>query len=267
MAAVEVRPLGVALGAAVTGVDLNAGLDDDQFAVVHRAFLDHCVLVFPGQHLRPPGQEAFARRWGKPMVLDYLRAHAVDGHPSILQVRNTGKANTVTENWHIDSVYFERPPKLAILAAQHLPDTGGDTMWANQYAAYEALSEPMRRLLEPLRALFAGTVVDDDGNRREVRTPHPVVRTHPETRRRALAVGRPGASVPAFEGMTEDESRPLLEFLYGHAARPDFVYRHRWSQGDVVMWDNRCTIHYAVHDYGDGERTLNRVTVEGDAPC
>jgi taurine dioxygenase len=262
----SVRRLSTALGAEITGLDLNQPVDDDAFALLHQTFLDHSVLVFPGQHLRAAAQEAFARLWGTPVVLPYLAAHAVDGHPAVLQVRNTGKAKTVTENWHFDSAYFEHPPILAILAAQTLPEIGGDTMWANQYAAYEALSAGMQQLLSPLRACFAGTVVGDDGVRREVATPHPVVRVHPETGRQALAVGRPGESVPRFEGMTDEESQPLLEFLYAHASRPEFLYRHRWSAGDVVMWDNRCTIHYAVHDYGDDqERTLNRVTVDASA--
>jgi taurine dioxygenase len=262
---VFVRPLSPALGAEVTGVDLSAPLDEAGFAVLHAAFLEHQVLVFPGQQLAPAAQEAFARWWGEPLVVPFLAPHAVGGHPAVLQVRNVGKANTVTESWHFDSAFFAHPPPITILAAQELPPVGGDTMWANQYAAYDALSDRMREVLGGLRAEFTGTAVADDGSREPLTTAHPVVRTHPETGRRALAVGRPGESVLGFEGMTADESLPLLTFLYQHASRPDFTYRHRWSAGDVVMWDNRCTIHYAVHDYGDQERTLNRVTIAGTA--
>lgn len=261
--AVDVRPLSPALGGRVTGVDLNDGIDAATFDVLRAAFLEHQVLVFPGQFLRPGPHEVFGDWWGKVSVLPYLAAHAVDGHGAVLRVENVGKDATVTENWHFDSAYFDRPPKLAILAAQVLPDIGGDTMWADQYAAYDALSDRMKDVLDGLQACFAGSVVGDDGVRREVLTPHPIVRVHPDTGRAALAVGRPGPSVPCIEGMTPDESLPLLSFLYAHACRPDFVYRHRWSPGDVVMWDNRCTIHYAVHDYGDAERTLHRIVIEG----
>jgi taurine dioxygenase len=264
MTAIDVRPLSPAIGAAVTGVDLDEPLDDETFAIIRAAFLDHCVLVFPGQQLAPAAQEAFGRRFGEPLVVPYLAAHQLPGHPAILRVTNMGKANTLTENWHFDSAYFAEPPPIAILAAQHIPDVGGDTMWANAYAAYEALSDTMRGLLAGLRAAFTGTVVDDDGQRRDVVTYHPVVRTHPLTGRRALAIGRI-ESVPYFEGMTPAESRPLLQFLYEHCTRPEFVYRHRWGHGDVVMWDNRCTLHYAIHDYGDtAERLMHRITILGE---
>ncbi|HWC67869.1 MAG TPA: TauD/TfdA family dioxygenase [Acidimicrobiales bacterium] len=261
--AIEVRPLSPAVGAAVTGVDLHDELDDATFEILWSALLDRGMLVFPSQHIAAAELDAFGRRWGEPLVVPYLAPHAVDGYPAILRVTNMGKQGTLTENWHFDSAFFEQPPPLAILAAQRLPDVGGDTMWANQYLAFEALSERMQELLGGLRAAFTGTRVDDDGQRRDVVTYHPVVRTHPHTKRRALAIGRI-ESVPHFEGMTEAESRPLLQFLYQHASRPEFVYRHRWGQGDVVMWDNRCTLHYAIHDYGDEPRDLIRMTVLGE---
>ena len=258
----RIGPLSPAVGAAVTGVGLEDPIDDEAFAAIERAFYEHCMLVFPGQQLSPAGQDAFGRRWGAPYVVAYLAAHAVDGFPAILRVTNMGKAGTLTENWHYDSAYFDEPPPIAILAAQDLPGVGGDTMWSNQYAAFEALSPAMQALLTPLRAAFTGSRVDD-GVRHDVVAYHPVVRTHPVTGRRALGVGRV-ESMPHFEGMTEEESRPLAEFLYHHAARPEFVYRHRWGAGDVVMWDNRCLLHYAIHDYGDDSvRLLHRMTVLG----
>jgi taurine dioxygenase len=261
----EIRPLSPSLGATVSNVDLSGPLDDDTFGVLQETFFAHCVLVFPGQHLTPDAQFEFGRRWGEPLVVPYLAAHAVPGQPGILRVTNMGKAETLTENWHFDSAFFEEPPPIAILAAQQLPEIGGDTMWANQYDAYDALSPTMKELIGDLRAAFTGSRVDDDSVRRDVTTFHPVVRTHPVTGRRALAIGRI-ESVPYFEGMTPAESRPIIEFLYSHAARPDFTYRHRWGQGDVVMWDNRCLLHYAVHDYGDTPRLLHRMTVLGP-PC
>jgi taurine dioxygenase len=258
--AVEVRPLSPAIGGAVTGVDLNAGLDDATFELVREAFLAHSMLVFPGQHLGPDGQEVFAERWGTPVVHAYLAAHAVPDHPGVLRVTNMGKAQTLTENWHFDSAWFPNPPSITILAAQSLPAFGGDTMWASGYAAHDALSPTMRRLLSGLCGQFTGTLADDDGVRREVVTPHPLLHVHPETGRPSLRICRPG-SVAGIEGMTPEESLPLLRFLYEHVSNHEFVYRHRWSDGDVVMWDNRCTIHYAVHDYGDAERNLHRMVI------
>jgi taurine dioxygenase len=263
-ATIEIHRLSPAIGAAITGIDLHGPLDDETFAALHDAFLANCVLVFPGQHLGPADQQTFGERFGEPLVVPYLAPHALPGYPAILRVTNMGKAETLTENWHYDSAYFDEPPPIAILAAQQLPDFGGDTMWANAHAAYEALSERMQDVLSGLRAAFTGTVVGDDGQRRDVVTYHPVVRTHPLTKRKALGIGRI-ESVPHLEGMTEAESRPLLQFLYEHCTRPEFVYRHRWAQGDVVMWDNRCTMHYAIHDYGNtAERLMHRITILGE---
>ena len=257
---VDVRPLSPAVGAEVTGVTLGDQLSAATIDELFAAFHEHCVLVFPAQHLDPEQQRAFAAQWGTPLVVPYLAPHAVPGSPAVLRVPNMGKAATLTENWHFDSAYFEHPPPIAILAAQELPAVGGDTMFANQYLAYEALSPAMQSLLANRRAAFTGTMPDDEGVRREVVTYHPVVRTHPATKRQSLAIGRI-ESVPRLEGMTDEESRGLLEFLYHHASRPEFVYRHRWRDGDVVMWDNRCLLHYAVHDHGDATRLMHRVTV------
>ena len=256
----RIDPCSPAVGAFVTGVDLATPLGESTMERLVAAFHDHGVLVFRGQHLAPTAQVDFAARWGTPLVVPHLAAHAVPGASAILRVTNTGKTASLTENWHFDSAFFPNPPPITILAAQQIPAMGGDTMWANQYLAYETLTPAMRTLLEPLRAGFTGTMADESGQRREVVTYHPVVRVHPVTGRRALGIGRI-ESVPFFEGMTPAESRGLLEFLYQHASRPDLVYRHHWSDGDVVMWDNRCLLHYAVHDYGDEARLMHRVTV------
>ena len=255
------RTLTPVVGTEVTGVDLRADLDDDTVVRLRELLVDRGVLVLPDQHLDPPALEAFGRHWGEPFVVPYLAPHAVAGHPAVLRVTNMGKAGTLTENWHYDSAYFVEPPPIAILAAQSIPPVGGDTMWANEYAAYDALSPRMQQLLDGLQAAFTGTVVDESsGERRDVCVYHPIVRTHPETGRKAIGVGRI-ESVPHIEGMTPAESRPLLQFLYEHASRPEFVYRHRWRPGDVVVWDNRCTMHYAIHDYGDEERLMHRITI------
>lgn len=263
--AMTVRRLTGAIAAEVSGVDLTQPLSEPTFAAVREAFLEHCVLVFRDQFLEAEAQRRFAHLWGEPVVLPYLSAHAVPGYTEILRVTNMGKEKALTEHWHTDSSFLPRPPSMTILAAQEIPLAGGDTMWANQYLAYERLSAGMRRLLQGLRGRFVGSLPKATG-REEVASLHPLARTHPETGRTALYLGRPGEAVSNLEDMTEDESRPLLASLLEHATQPDLIYRHVWRPGDVVMWDNRCTLHYAVHDYGEEPRLLHRVTIEGDEP-
>ena len=262
-----VKRLTGAIGAEVQGVNLLQPLDEATFAAIHQAFLDHCMLVFRRQFLPPAAQLAFSCWWGEVLVTPYLKSLTMADYPEVIAVNNMGKANAITEEWHSDSSFLPNPPAHAILAAQELPEVGGDTMFANQYLAYKRLSEGMKRLLDGLRAIHRGAKLaaaagaDDSGEKLQS---HPVVRTHPETRRKALYVNR--IYTNCFEGMTEPESRGLLEFLLEHCHRPDFTYRHQWAPGDVLMWDNRCTIHYAVHDYGDVPRTMHRTTIVGDIP-
>lgn len=249
-----------AVAAAVTDIDLRAAIGTDAMSTLWDAFHEHSVLVFRDQHLTPLQQVAFAERWGTPLVVPSLADHAVPDHPAVLRVTNAGKQASLTENWHFDSAFFEHPPPITVLSAQRVPELGGDTMWANQYLAYDQLSPAMQQLIDPLRIAFAGTLTDGTGGRREVVTYHPAVHIHPGTGRKALRTGRL-ASAPHIEGMTTAESRGLLEFLHEHASRPDFVYRHSWRPGDVVMWDNRCLLHYAIHDYGQADRLMHRITV------
>ena len=167
-----------------------------------------------------------------------------------------------------DSAYLEKPPSISILAAQELPPAGGDTMFCNQYFAYDSLSDGLRTYLEGLRGKFTGAIMARrTGHEGEIPyTYHPLVRTHPETGRKALFISHPD-TVPSIENMTEAESRPLLDYLYAHGPQPDRSYRHIWQPGDVVMWDNRCTMHYAVHDFGDADRFMHRVTIAGERPA
>lgn len=261
----EFRPLSGSIGVEVIGAQLGQPLAAGQRAALRQALLDaDGVLVFANQFLAPAAQHEFALMWGEPVVARHLASHAYPDHLDVLRVTNIGKERAVTEQWHCDSIFLDAPPPITILAAQDLPAAGGDTMWANQYLAYERLSIGMQRMLDTLQGVFVGDAPDPEtGKRSEVRTRHPIVRVHPETGRKALLVGHPGDSLVCFEDMTDAESRPLLDFLYHHATQPDLVYRHHWRPGDVVMWDNRCTMHYAVHDYGDAERSLSRVTISG----
>ncbi|MBL8382647.1 MAG: TauD/TfdA family dioxygenase [Burkholderiales bacterium] len=262
-----ITPLTGSTGAAVDGLELARPLDAAAFAALEQAFLAHGVLVFRDQHLTPAAQLAFARRWGEPVVTPMLKA--LDGYPEVVQIADMPKERATTENWHYDAPFTAAPPKISILCALTVP-RGGDTMWSNQCLAYERLSDGMKRMIAGLRVEFAGTRIGRymGIDPRDIPPPraHPLVRTHPQSGRKALFVGHPETAV-RLEGMTEAESRPLLDFLYAHSTQPDNVYRHMWRVGDVVMWDNRCTMHYAVHDYGNAPRVLNRVTLKGEVPA
>jgi len=206
--------------------------------------------------------------WGEPVVTAMLSKLQLGQHPEVVQITKIPKATASTEAWHYDGPFTKVPPKLTILNAKVVP-AGGDTMWSNQYLAYERLSEGMKRMLAGVRVHFRGLrlarmqgVPDSD----VPSAVHPLVRTHPETGRKAIYMGH-SDNVECFEGMTPAESRPLLDYLYQHCTQPDNIYRHMWRVGDVVMWDNRCTMHYAVHDYGEQERLLHRVTLAGEVPA
>lgn len=259
----EISPLSPNLGAFITNVDLRDP-SDDQISQIKKAFLDHQVLVFPKQHLKPLEHVAFAKRLGEVMVYQGYRPFT-DLPEGMFRLTNDGKDNTITNDWHFDGTYYDVPPAAGILAPQKIPAIGGDTMWANQYIAYERLSEGMKRLL-------AGLYIECESHRssRKYGNPmmsatQPAVRKHPETGRLSLNIGSPETGV-RFVDMTEAESQPLIRHLYARAWEPDITYRHKWSLGDILMWDNRCTMHYAIHDYGTAEREMYRMTLQGTRP-
>lgn len=263
--AIEVKRIAGSLGAEVHGVDL-AQLDDGVFAKVHAAFLEHHVLAFRDQKLTPDQQVAFGARFG-PLYVHPIVPH-IEGHPEVIQIANLGKKRTITEVWHSDVTFAERPPMASALYALEVPEAGGDTLFANQHAAFEALSPGLQRLLEGLRGIHTGAglgaALGKGEDWRKQGQLHPAVRTHPDTGRKALFVNR--AFTAAFEDMTPEESAPLLRFLIDQATQPHLTCRHRWKSGDLVLWDNRSVMHYAVHDHGDAPRRLHRITVEGDVP-
>lgn len=261
----EVRPLTGNLGAEILGVDL-ATLDDATFDRIRAALLAHHVIVVRDQKLAPEQQVDFGRRWGE-LFIHPIVPH-LPGHPEILAITNRGKRRSVTEIWHSDVSFDERPPMGSALLAVELPPAGGDTIFANQHAAWESLSPGLQRMLDGMRAIHTGAGLAAATGRgedwREHGQAHPVVRTHPETGRKALYVS-PAFTV-ALEDMTVAESRPILEMLHAAGHAPDVCYRRRWRPGDLVMWDNRSVQHYAVHDYGDAPRTMHRITIAGDVP-
>jgi taurine dioxygenase len=272
---IEVTPLAGGLGAGISGVDLAADLADDTVAEIRRAWLEHLVVFFREQVLGPEEFLTFARRLGEPVEYPFVKG--IDGFPEIITV---SKRPHETVNfggiWHSDTVYLDRPPMATMLVAREVPPVGGDTMWANMYATYEALSPGMHRLLEHLRAVNSSALADvsktredrirdsGDGGDHEYLSEHPVVRTHPETGRKALYVNV--AHTQRFVDMTEDESRGLLRYLFEHSIRPEFTCRFQWRVGSVALWDNRCAMHNPINDYHGHTRTMHRISLAGDVP-
>ena len=278
---IKVRPLSSAVGAEISGVDL-ADCDDATFNEIHRAFLDHHVLFFRDQELSLESHKAFGRRFGSLNV--HPQYVPLDGHPEILPiVKEADAEHNIGGVWHSDITFLERPALGSILYAIDVPASGGDTLFANQELAFEGLSTGLRQLLCGLRAVHSDHTLSDrvEAEKRNMtrstklseeamRQPvvenlHPVIRTHPETGRKSLFVNR--AFTVRFENMTVAESKPLLEFLYKQATKPEFTCRFHWKNGSVAMWDNRCVQHYALNDYHGQRRYMHRVTVNGDRPA
>jgi len=273
---IEVRPIAGAIGAELSGVDLSAPLDDDAVALIRRAWLDHLVIFFRDQELPPAEFLAFARRLGEP--IEYPFVMGIDGFPEITPVVKLEHERVNFGGlWHSDTSYLDEPPMGTMLVAREVPPHGGDTLFANMYLAYETLSPGMRRLLDGLVAVNSSAKADttktredrmrDGANpaaRKEYIAEHPVVRTHPETGRKALYVN--GGHTVRFKDMTEEESAGLLRFLFAHQTRPEFTCRFRWEKGSLAVWDNRCAQHNPINDYHGYRRVMHRVTLAGDRP-
>ena len=273
---IQVQPVAGALGAEITGVDLAGDLPETVVAEIRRAWLAHGVVFFRGQDLSLDAYLAFAERIGEPVEYPFVKG--IDGYPKIITV---AKLPHETVNfggvWHSDTAYLERPPMGTMLLAREVPPAGGDTLYASMVAAYEACSPGLRATLDGLRAVNTSAMADvsktredrirDTGaeEQRDYEAVHPVVRTHPETGRKALYVNP--AHTARFEGMTEEESRPLLDFLFAQAVRPEFTCRFHWEVGSLALWDNRCVWHNPVNDYHGYARTMHRITLAGDVPA
>ena len=271
----EVHSVAGALGAEILGVDL-ARLDDALVAGIRRAWLDHLVIFFRDQDLTPAQFLAFARRFGEPIEYPFVKG--LDDHPEIIPVLKLAH-ETVNFGgiWHSDTAYLDAPPMASMLIAREVPPAGGDTEFANMYLAYETLSDGMKRVLEGLVAVNSSSAADVSRTRedrikdsarvdakKEYVAAHPVVRVHPETGRKALYVNT--AHTIAFDGMTKEESAPLLQYLFRHQVRPDFTCRFRWRPGSIALWDNRCAQHNAINDYQGHRRLMHRITLAGDRP-
>jgi taurine dioxygenase len=278
----DVQKISGALGADVRGVDLSQDVSDEVLNEIRAALLDNLVIAIRDQDITPAQQLAFARRWGGIHLHPFMEG--MEDYPEILAIikRPTDKKN-FGGTWHTDQMFSPSPAMGTMLYAKEVPSAGGDTIFTNQYLAYESLSDSMKALAGTLRTVCVGDNFKSAGglSRKEryarqmtemkVKDPgdvqttsiHPLVRTHPETGRKGLYVG---SHVQHFEGFTAEESQPLLDFFMQQSQRPEFTCRVRWQTGTLTFWDNRCTQHFAVNDYPAETRIMHRITISGDQP-
>ncbi|HVZ06920.1 TauD/TfdA dioxygenase family protein [Rhodopila sp.] len=259
------------VGAEISGVDLSRPLDAAARETIRHTLAERGVVFFHGQTLTPEQHIALARQFGE-ININRFFSHA-EGHPEIaLVVKEPHQTKNIGGGWHTDHSYDRVPAMGSMLYARETPPTGGDTLFASMYAAYDALSDGLKRTLAGLRAVHSSRHVfgvkregmEDRFHNQDLATQdavHPVVITHPDSGRKALYVN-PGFTL-RFEGWTDEESRSLLSYLYQHAVRPEFAYRFAWQSGSLAFWDNRATWHYAVNDYHGERRLMHRITLEG----
>ncbi len=269
---ITVEPVAGALGAEVSGVDLAAPLDPAREKELRHAWLEHQVLFLRDQDVTVEQHKAFARHFGDLHIHPVLQQLRDEGHPEVVVLEADESRQFLASAWHSDVTFEKCPPMGSILRGVVVPEHGGDTQWASMYAAYEGLSDTMQRLLGGLEAHHDGggftRIAENEEQRRDLASRqsavHPVIRTHPETGRKAIFVN--SAFTKFIVGMKPKESTALLRFLYGHLSQPEYTCRLRWERGTVAIWDNRCTQHAVVADTGGAHRLMHRVTLLGDAP-
>jgi len=274
--ALDIRPVAGRIGAEIRGIQLSADLDAASISAINLALLKHKVVFFRGQsHLDDVAQEGFAQRFGRLVAHPTVPAVAGTSHLLELDSNHGGRANS----WHTDVTFVDAYPKLSILRAVVIPASGGDTVWANTAAAYEHLPDTLKKLADSLWALHSnvydyaaahvGASTEALKRYREVftstlyETEHPVVHIHPETGERSLLLGH---FVQRLQGLSTADSNHLLAIFHDHITRQENTVRWNWTQGDVAIWDNRATQHYAINDYGDAHRVVRRATVHGEVP-
>jgi taurine dioxygenase len=263
------------IGAEISGVDISSPLSEDIVTRLRQALLEHLVIFFRDQRLDPQQLLAFARQFGEPMA--YPQLTGLPGYPLVTPViKHEHETRNFGGVWHSDTAYLERPPMGSVLYALETPPTGGDTLFANQYLAYETLPADIRNKVDALVGINSSAKAEasrtredrqrDAGDQLKVLVArHPVVRTHPETGRKSLYVNI--GHTTHFEGWTESESADLLAMLFDHQIRPEFICRFHWQPGSLAFWDNRCTLHYPLNDYHGYRRVMHRITLAGDKPC
>ena len=272
----KVHKIAGALGAEVHGVDISKPLDDEVVGALRQALLQHLVLFFRDQHISPRRHLEFVRYFAPPIA--YPMVKGLDGFPEITEVLKLEHERVNFGGlWHADTTYLPEPPMGAVLVARELPPVGGDTLWSNQYLAYESLSPQLRDTLDSLCAVYSSAKADvtrtredrvrsggTETGRAELRAIHPVVRTHPETGRKSLFVNY--GHTLCFDGWSQAESQGLLDFIFAHQCRPEFTCRFNWQPGSIAFWDNRCTQHNPINDYHGYKRLMHRVVLAGDIP-
>ncbi len=272
MSAITITPIAGALGAEIGGVDLSQPMPDAVVHKIRQALLDHLVIFFHDQQLTSQQYLTFGEAFGTPV--EYPLVKGIEGFPPIIEVIKR-ESDTVNFGgiWHADTTYLEMPPMGSMLYALQIPPYGGDTLFANQYLAYETLSDTMRGVLDGLIGVSTSAKADVSKTREDMmqggqshnfQAEHPAVRTHPETGRKALYVNV--AHTAHFKGMTEAESAPILEFLFQHQVKPEFTCRFQWRVGSLAFWDNRAAQHNPVNDYHGHRRVMRRITLAGDRP-
>ena len=273
---IKVSPISGALGALITGVELKDPLKDCVFAEIYKAFLEYKVIFFNEQELNPETQLRFGRMFGKPLIYPFVKG--LKDFPEITPIlKKETDLNNFGGVWHSDTTYQKQPPKATMLYAVEVPDFGGDTEFANQCMALENLSEGMQKFLNAQKIINTSgkgkvvasrsDVMKHSSSRQvvdELRAIHPVVRTHPETKQKALFINE--AHSLQFTSLTLEESVPLLEFLFKHQIKSEFTCRFKWKKGSVAIWDNRCTLHNPINDYHGKRRLMHRITFAGDKP-
>ena len=275
----QISPLAGALGAEILGVDLRH-LDAKGWEEMHRAFLKYSVLAIRDQKLEPEDIMMVGAKFGEPCHYPFVTG--MEGYPYIFEVvKEPGEKKNFGGAWHSDTAYLKEPPLATLLYAVETPSHGGDTLFANTAAAYDALSDGLRKVVDTLIGVnsaelkhaggrssrhgnIKGMKVHDTESADQYLSAHPVARTHPETGRKALYASR--SHTTHFKGMTEEESAPLLSFLVQHQTRPEFTCRVRWAPGTLTVWDNRCTQHNAINDYHGQRRRMRRLTVGAQTP-
>ncbi|MBI3919691.1 MAG: TauD/TfdA family dioxygenase [Betaproteobacteria bacterium] len=277
--ALKLRRLSYALGAEVCDIDVSKPMGEAQFGEIYRAFLQYGILLFRNQDITREEHIDFSRRFGELDRHDSLPRDRRADHPELLMVTNEPNADGTPSDtrytgrqWHSDMSFTTVPSLGSLLRCFAVPEVGGDTLFANMDAAYDALSDGMKKLIAGLHGIqLSGTrkIANEESGvvraaeQRRLNPPvaQPIVRVHPETGRKALYIGE---KVKRFDGMTEEESKPLIDYLVRHATRPDFVYRHQWRKDDILAWDNRCTMHQALGDFDETQlRHMERTTILG----
>lgn len=277
---IDVRRTAGALGAEILGPDLSKPLDNQTFSEIHQAFLDHQVIFFRDQDLTPEQYLAFGSRFGAPTR--YPFSTGMPGYPDLFEIRKEPEEKrNFGGGWHSDGTYLETPPLGTMLYAKETPTHGGDTQWSSMYAAYDALSDGMKNLLDGLIGINSAELKKSGGraNRGKVYqnmalsnldeadkivAEHPLVRTHPGTGRKGLYLNQ--AHTVCIKGLTEEESKPILDWLCRHLTRPEFTCRFHWRVGSIALWDNRCTQHFAINDYPGQRRVMHRITMGAEKP-